>query len=131
MHNVKKLIKEKKLIFIAIIIVIILFALALIFINIRDEPKVEISTVKMLYKQLKPEEDDKDYRYKLYGYTYDEHKNIEMSVMQGYVEDGKVYDMDGKEIGNYEKKNLNRILDNASLKTYTFTYKNGKYTLKK
>ena len=132
MKKVKNMNKKRIVIGISILIFIILIGiLILLFINNNNkETKVEIPTVRKLYKQLElNEEDNKDYRYKLYGYAYDENQNVEMSVMQGYVENNKVYDMNGQEIGDYEKDKINELLDQATLKVYKFIYKNGKYIL--
>lgn len=132
--DIKKLRINKKILICVItliIIIIIMVIVGLLLTRDKEVKKVEVSTVEDLYKQVADKnEGDKDYRYKLYGYSYDENQNVEMSVMQAYVENNKVYDIDGKEIGDYSDDTINEMLDSATVKIYYFNYKNGKYTLK-
>ena len=53
---------------------------------------------------------------KLYGYTNDNNK-LELNVKIAYIKDNNVYNLDNNDIGEYNKDNLNNILDNGTLKT--------------
>ena len=125
----KKLNKKHIFYIVALITLVIIIVIGVILVN-RPKPikKVEIATAKDLYENLIKKDDN--YRYKLYGYTYDENQNVEMSVMQAYIKDGKVYNMNDEEIGEYSDKTIDEVLDKATVKIYHFIYKDGKYTLK-
>ncbi|HIQ90513.1 MAG TPA: hypothetical protein IAB27_02650, partial [Candidatus Coprosoma intestinipullorum] len=47
----------------------------------------------------------------------------------GYVKDGKVYNLEGIEIGDYDKNKINKILDSGTIKIYNYKNENGKYVL--
>ena len=49
--------------------------------------------------------------------------------MAGYVKDGKVYDLNGKEIGTYDEDELNNILDNGTMQVYNYEKVNDDYKL--
>jgi len=45
------------------------------------------------------------------------------------VKDGKVYNLEGIEIGDYDKNKINKILDSGTIKIYNYKNENGKYIL--
>ena len=93
---------SKIILFFVLTLIIILVTVLILLFGSKKNEKVEIDTVEDLYKQfVEKNKENGNYHYKLYGYTYDENQNVEMSIMQAYVENNKVYDMDGKEIGDY------------------------------
>ena len=77
----------------------------------------------------KAECDSKKYVSKLYGYSNNE-ETLTLNVKAGYIENEKVYDLNGKEIGNYNEEELNEMLDQGTLQIYTYKTQNGKYQLK-
>ena len=76
----------------------------------------------------KAECDSKKYVSKLYGYSNNE-ETLTLNVKAGYIENEKVYDLNGKEIGNYNEEELNEMLDQGTLQVYTYQTQNGKYQL--
>ena len=49
----------------------------------------------------------------------------------GYIDNGKVYDLSNKEIGEYDKKTINKTLDDGTLQIYSYQIDNNKYYFKK
>ena len=70
------------------------------------------------------------YTSKLYGYTYN-NDNLELYIKMGYIDNGKVYDLSNKEIGEYDKKTINKTLDDGTLQIYSYQIDNNKYYFKK
>ena len=70
---------------------------------------------------------EENYVSKLYGYSGV--NDLEVDVMAGYVKDGKVYDLNGKEIGTYDEEELNDILDNGTMQVYNYKKVNDNYKL--
>lgn len=64
-----------------------------------------------------------EYVSKLYGYSGTD-DSLEVDLRIGYIENNKVYDMDGKELGDYSKDTLNEMLDNSTLQVYKYA-RNG------
>ena len=52
-----------------------------------------------------------------------------MQVKEGYIEEDKVYDLEGNELGTYDKDTLNTLLDKGTSKLYTYNKINNKYEL--
>ena len=123
--------KYNKFIIIGIIIVLIIIVLLFILFNTNKKENIVINydEVETLYDNLDKQEctencDEREYVSKLYGYSYDSKGNVQMDVMEGYTENNKVYDLEGKEIGDYSKDTLNDVLDKGTLRTYNYG-KNG------
>ena len=76
----------------------------------------------------KAECDSKKYVSKLYGYSNNE-ETLTLNVKAGYIENEKVYDLNGKEIGNYNEEELNEMLDQGTLQVYTYQAQDGDYQL--
>ena len=132
--------KDKKIIIIIGIIVITLIIVALTSLllpkatnEVAIKTHVKHNVVDKLYKEVEnnKKEETREYVSKLYGYTYDEKENIVMQVKEGYIEEGKVYDLEGTELGDYNKDTLNTLLDKGTSKTYNYTKDNGDYKLEK
>ena len=70
---------------------------------------------------------EENYVSKLYGYSGV--NDLEVDVMAGYVKDGKVYDLNGKEIGTYDEEEINNILDNGTMQVYNYEKVNDDYKL--
>ena len=70
---------------------------------------------------------EKNYVSKLYGYSGV--NDLVVDVMAGYVKDGKVYDLNDKEIGTYDEDELNNILDNGTMQVYNYKKVNNDYKL--
>ena len=70
---------------------------------------------------------EKNYVSKLYGYSGV--NNLVVDVMAGYVKDGKVYDLNDKEIGTYDEEEINNILDNGTMQVYNYEKANNNYKL--
>ena len=70
---------------------------------------------------------EENYVSKLYGYSGV--NDLEVDVMAGYVKDGKVYDLNGKEIGTYDEEEINNILDNGTMQVYNYKKVNNDYKL--
>ena len=135
----EKLKNKKVLIIIGVIVIVIIIAVLLIMFlpkasnEVAAGPKVKHNVVNELYQDVETnkEEGTKKYVSKLYGYSYDENENIVMQVKEGYIENNKVYDLDGNELGEYTEDTLNTTLDNGTLKTYNYTKENNDYKLEK
>ncbi len=135
----EKLKNKKVLIIIGVIVVIIIIAVLLIMFlpkatnEVSAGPKVKHNVVNELYQEVETNktEGTREYVSKLYGYSYDENENIVMQVKEGYIENNKVYDLDGNELGEYTEDTLNTTLDNGTLKTYNYTKENNDYKLEK
>lgn len=133
--------KNKRILIVVglIVVVIIIVLLLTMFLpkesnDVEQKNNVKYGAVDKLYEQLGEPEctqncDSRKYVSKLYGYTYDEENNLEMQVKEGYVENNKVYDLDGKELGDYSEDTLNTTLDNGTLKTYNYTKSGDDYIL--
>ena len=128
--------KHKKFIIIGIIIVLIIIAILFILFNTNKKENIVVNydEVETLYDNLDKQEctencDERKYVSKLYGYSYDSKGNVQMDVMEGYTENNKVYDLDGKEIGDYSKDTLNDVLDKGTLKTYNYERDGDNYNL--
>ena len=132
----KKILSNKKILIIICIVVILIIILTIIFLS-KTSDEIALTThvkhdvVEELYKEVENnvEEGTKQYVSKLYGYSYDEEGNIVMQVREGYIENNKVYDLEGNELGDYTEEELNSILDKATLKTYNYTKENNNYKL--
>lgn len=126
---------KKKIIGIVVILLIVILVIMLFIFktNKKDVSVVKNETIKHDVVDKLYEEIDKNEKYvsKLYGYTSDENKNITMVVKEGYIDNNKVYDLEGKYLGEYDKDTLNSLLDNGTIKTYDYTNDNDKYTLNK
>ena len=65
---------------------------------------------------------------KIYGYS-NNNDTLSLYISSGYVKDGKVYNLEGIEIGDYDKNKINKILDSGTIKIYNYKNENGKYVL--
>ena len=125
--------KNKKiLIIIGVIIIIIAIILILLCLpkatnEVAKKETVKHEVVDKLYQELEKEDDTKEYISKLYGYSYDDKGNLIMQVKEGYIENNKVYDLEGQELGDYQAEEINNILEKGTLKTYNYTKKNNDY----
>lgn len=70
---------------------------------------------------------EENYVSKLYGYSGT--NDLELDIMAGYVKDGKVYDLNDKEIGTYSEDDLNKVLDSGTMQVYNYKKVNGDYKL--
>lgn len=135
----KAILNNKKVLICFIIVIIILFAVGLfLFLNKDEETSLTANKVKVkygvaeeLYNSLEKRDlgSDKEYVSKLYGYTYDENENVEITVKEGYTLNNKVYDLDGKEIGNYSEDTFKATMDKATSKKYSYSKTNDGYKL--
>ena len=128
--------KYKKFIIIGIIAVLIIIVLVFMLFNTNKKENIVVNydEVETLYDDLEKTEctencDKIEYVSKLYGYSYDSDGNVQMDVMEGYIENNKVYNLEGKEIGNYSKDTLNDVLDKGTLKTYNYERDGDNYKL--
>ena len=71
---------------------------------------------------------EEKYVSKIYGYSND-NNNLNLYISSGYIKDGKVYNLEDIEIGDYDKNKINKILDSGTIKIYNYKNKNGKYIL--
>lgn len=129
--------KNKKLILvIGAIVLIVIVAVVLLLLPKKDKNEVasnetiKHNVVDKLYKEVEKNTQEK-YVSKLFGYTSDKDGNITMVVKEGYLENNKVYDLDGKELGDYDEKTLNTLLDKGTEKVYNYTNNNGDYKMEK
>ncbi len=76
----------------------------------------------------KKTECEERYVSKIYGYS-NNNNTLSLYISSGYVKDGKVYNLEGIEIGDYDKNKINKILDSGTIKIYNYKNKNGKYIL--
>ena len=65
---------------------------------------------------------------KIYGYSND-NNTLSLYISSGYIKNGKVYNLEGIEIGDYDKNKINKILDSGTIKIYNYKNENGKYIL--
>ena len=65
---------------------------------------------------------------KIYGYS-NNNDTLNLYISSGYVKGGKVYNLSGVEIGDYDKDTINKILDDGTIKIYNYQNKNGSYIL--
>ena len=65
---------------------------------------------------------------KIYGYS-NNNDILSLYISSGYIKDGKVYNLEDIEIGDYDKNKINKILDSGTIKIYNYKNKNGKYIL--
>ena len=65
----------------------------------------------------------------LYGYTNND-DTLESRVHLGYIENGIVYSLEGKELGAYDEEKIASILDQATSQVYIYDRIDGKYYLK-
>ena len=54
---------------------------------------------------------------------------MNMYVKYLYIENGKVYKLDGNELGDYNKETLSDILDKGTSQIYNYKNENGTYYL--
>ena len=71
---------------------------------------------------------EEKYVSKIYGYSND-NNTLSLYISSGYVKEGKVYNLNGVEIGDYDKDTINKILDSGTIKIYNYKNENGKYIL--
>ena len=71
---------------------------------------------------------EEGYVSKIYGYS-NNNDTLSLYISSGYVKDGKVYNLEGIEIGDYDKNKINKILDSGTIKIYNYKNENGKYIL--
>ena len=71
---------------------------------------------------------EEKYVSKIYGYS-NNNDTLSLYISSGYVKDGKVYNLSGDEIGDYDKDTINKILDSGTIKIYNYKNENGKYIL--
>ena len=71
---------------------------------------------------------EEKYVSKIYGYS-NNNNTLSLYISSGYVKDGKVYNLSGDEIGDYDKDTINKILDDGTIKIYNYQNKNGNYIL--
>ncbi len=72
--------------------------------------------------------DSLQYVSKLYGYSSKD-ETLEVDVAVAYIKDNKIYDLQNNEIGDYDKKNINKILDKGTIQVYNYVFKNDNYYL--
>ena len=65
---------------------------------------------------------------KIYGYS-NNNNTLDLYISSGYVKDGKVYNFDNIEIGDYSKKTINKVLDSGTIKIYHYKKENDNYIL--
>ena len=65
---------------------------------------------------------------KIYGYSND-NDTLSIYISSGYVKEGKVYNLNGVEIGDYDKDTINKTLDSGTIKIYNYKNENGNYIL--
>ena len=71
---------------------------------------------------------EEKYVSKIYGYS-NNNNTLSLYISSGYVKDGKVYNLEGIEIGDYDKNKINKILDSGTIKIYNYKNENGNYIL--
>ena len=65
---------------------------------------------------------------KIYGYS-NNNNTLSLYISSGYVKEGKVYNLNGDEIGDYDKDTINKTLDSGTIKIYNYKNENGSYIL--
>ena len=71
---------------------------------------------------------EEKYVSKIYGYS-NNNDTLSLYISSGYVKDGKVYNLNGDEIGDYDKDTINKTLDSGTIKIYNYKNENGSYIL--
>ena len=71
---------------------------------------------------------EEKYVSKIYGYSND-NNTLNLYISSGYIKDGKVYNLEDIEIGDYDKNKINKILDSGTIKIYNYKNENGSYIL--
>ena len=66
---------------------------------------------------------EEKYVSKIYGYS-NNNNTLSLYISSGYVKDGKVYNLNGDEIGDYDKETINKILDSGTIKIYNYKNEN-------
>lgn len=126
--------KIQKLIFISLVIILVLVTISFLSDTKKDNKNkvVKYKVVYNLYNNIKDNNIDtstRKYISKLYGYSNDNSENIIMFTKEAYVENNIIYDLDGKEFGKYNSDTVNKVLDNATLKKYSYIKDSKKYKL--
>ena len=62
---------------------------------------------------------EEKYVSKIYGYSND-NNTLNLYISSGYIKDGKVYNLEDIEIGDYDKNKINKILDSGTIKIYNY-----------
>ena len=126
--------KIQKLIFIFLVSLLVLVTISF-FLDTKNSNKNEVVKYKVvynLYNNIKNNNVDtstRKYISKLYGYSNDNSENIIMFTKEAYVENNIIYDLDGKELGKYNSDTVNKVLDNATLKKYSYIKDSKEYKL--
>mgnify|MGYP000140361531 FL=1 len=126
--------KIQKLIFIFLVSLLVLVTISF-FLDTKKSNKNEVVKYKVvynLYNNIKNNNVDtstRKYISKLYGYSNDNSENIIMFTKEAYVENNIIYDLDGKELGKYNSDTVNKVLDNATLKKYSYIKDSKEYKL--
>ena len=71
---------------------------------------------------------EEKYVSKIYGYSND-NNTLSLYISSGYIKNGKVYNLKGIEIGDYDKNKINKILESGTIKIYNYKNEDGKYIL--
>ena len=71
---------------------------------------------------------EEKYVSKIYGYSND-NNTLSLYISSGYVKEGKVYNLNDVEIGDYDKVTINKTLDSGTIKIYNYKNENGSYIL--
>ena len=71
---------------------------------------------------------EEKYVSKIYGYSND-NNTLSLYISSGYIKNGKVYNLSGVEIGDYDKDKINKILDSGTIKIYNYKNEKGNYIL--
>ena len=126
--------KIQKLIFISLVIILVLVTISFLSDTKKDNKNkvVKYKVVYNLYNNIKDNNIDtstRKYISKLYGYSNDNSENIIMFTKEAYVENNIIYDLDGKELGKYNSDTVNKVLDNATLKKYSYIKDSKEYKL--
>ena len=126
--------KIQKLIFIFLVSLLVLVTISF-FLDTKKSNKNEVVKYKVvynLYNNIKNNNVDtstRKYISKLYGYSNDNSENIIMFTKEAQVENNIIYDLDGKELGKYNSDTVNKVLDNATLKNYSYIKDSKEYKL--
>lgn len=126
--------KIQKLIFIFLVSLLVIVTISF-FLDTKKSNKNEVVKYKEvynLYNNIKNNNVDtstRKYISKLYGYSNDNSENIIMFTKEAYVENNIIYDLDGKVLGKYNSDTVNKVLDNATLKKYSYIKDSKEYKL--
>ena len=71
---------------------------------------------------------EEKYVSKIYGYS-NNNDTLSLYISSGYVKGGKVYNLSGVEIGDYDKVTINKTLDSGTIKIYNYKNEGGNYIL--